>query len=388
MSRQVHITYVINHAAFFVSHRLPLAIGARKAGYQVDLLTGQAGSASMEPHAEAVLSKANIAHKRVAFRSASVNPLLELRGLLELVFSMRRSRPDLVHCASPKGLLYGGLAARVNGVKAVVLAISGVGFAQTDAGKGGWKRRIIGMVYRQLARFAYGHKNLEVIVQNLDDKAALLSQGLVKEAQITLIPGSGVELSAFIDAPIERKTPIVMLPARMLKDKGVIEFVNAARAIKAAAPDWRFVLAGAADYGNPTSVSREQIAEWEAEGLVEFLGHVENIAPWFREASIVCLPSYREGMPKALLEAAAAGCAVVTTDAIGCREAIVNGETGDLVPIRDTEALTAALLSLINDRARRERYGEAGRRLSISKFGIEAVTNTTLAIYARLLKHA
>ena len=382
------ITFVVNHAAFFVSHRLPIALGARQAGFEVTLLTGQAGSASMEKPAVAALGNAKVPHKRVAFRSSGINPLIELWGLIQLVWHLARNRPDLVHCASPKGLLYGGLAARLCGVNALVLAVSGMGFAFTSAGQGSMLRAFAAKVYRILASVAFRHKNIHVIVQNKDDWATLIDNGLARAEQITLIPGSGVALANFLSAPIEGKQPIVLLPARMLLDKGVVEFVEAARALKAVAPSWRFVLAGTADYQNPSSVSREQIEAWRAEGIVEWLGHVEDIAPLFAKASIVCLPSYREGMPKSLLEAAAAGCAVVTTDTTGCREAIIPGETGDLVPVRDSTALAAALRSQINNRDRRERYGHAGRKLAVSRFGVEAVIRQTLMIYREVLKDA
>jgi glycosyltransferase involved in cell wall biosynthesis len=297
---------------------------------------------------------------------------------------MHQSNPDIVHCASPKGLLYGGLAARFLGVKALVLAVSGMGFAFTTSGSRSVFRVIIAKIYRSLVRFAFGHKNLRVIMQNQDDKASLIDSGMVRSDQISLIPGSGVALESFVSAPIETKSPIVLLPARLLIDKGVIEFVDAARVLRVSAPKWRFILAGAADYYNPSSVSREQIEVWQDEGIVEWLGHVEDIAPWFHQASIVCLPSYREGMPKALLEAAAAGCAVVTTDTTGCREAIIPGETGDLVPVRDSATLTSTLLALMCDRPRRERYGYGGRKLAVERFGIDAVVDETLEIY-RLL---
>jgi glycosyltransferase involved in cell wall biosynthesis len=260
-----------------------------------------------------------------------------------------------------------------------------MGFAFTNAGKGSFLRAVIAKVYRSMVGFAFGHKNVRVIVQNQDDRTLLIDSGMVRPDQITLIPGSGVDLKAFACVSIKNKLPMVLLPARMLLDKGVVEFVEAARAVKASAPKWRFVLAGAADYYNPSSVSYEQIEAWQREGIIEWLGHVDDITPLFHQASIVCLPSYREGMPKALLEAAAAGCAVVTTDTPGCREAIIPGETGDLVPVRDSVTLASALLTLIHDRARRERYGYAGQKLAIERFGLDAVVETTLEIYQSLL---
>ncbi len=383
-----HITFVVNHVAFFVSHRLPIALEAQRRGYMVDLLTGQAGSKSMESGAEHALSSTGVAHGRLTFRSSGINPVIEFWGLLQLVWFLRRRRPDLVHCASPKGLLYGGLAARLAGAQGVVLAVSGMGYAFTAASRKSILRSFVGSLYMLLARLAYGHPNKRVIVQNLDDKRAVIESGLAKSHEVHLIPGSGVDLRKFVGAVIEEKHQIVLFPARMLVDKGLIEFVEAARLLKGCMHGWRFVLAGAADYQNPSSVPRQQIEDWQAEGLVDWLGHVKDMTPLFRTASIVCLPSYREGMPKSLLEAAAAGCAVITTDTTGCREAILPGETGDLVPVHDCKALADALLSLINDRKRRERYGYAGRRLATSRFDVNAVTNHTLEIYEELIKNA
>ena len=171
----------------------------------------------------------------------------------------------------------------------------------------------------------------------------------------------------------------------MLKGKGVGEFVAAARKVKLMEPSWRFVLAGAAGYDNPSAILEGDLLAWQAEGVVEWLGHVEDMVPLYREAAIVCLPSYREGMPKALLEAAAAGCAVVTTDVTGCREAIAPGVTGDLVPVRDSDALAAVLLSLIKDDARRLSYGEKGCQRALDRFSVESVVQQTVGIYRELL---
>lgn len=379
------IAYVVNHAAFFVSHRLPLALGARDAGFDVRLLTGLAGSSEMEQAAVAQLKVAGLEHQRAVFSSSGMNPLVELVGLLQLVWLMFRYKPDVVHCASPKGVLYGGIAARLCRVQGLVLAISGMGYAFTSGTVHGGARAIVRRVYGAMSGFAFHHPNARVIVQNLDDYQSFIEKGLAQPQCLTLIPGSGVELSLFQRCSPTDKSPMVLLPARMLKDKGVEEFVAAARRLKAEVPSWRFVLAGAAGYDNPSAIGVAQLQAWQAEGVVEWLGHVNDMTPWFYDAAIVCLPSYREGMPKALLEAAAAGCAVVTTDVTGCREAIVSGVTGDLVPVRDSDALFRALLSLVKDKPRREAYGAKGRDRAQAKFSVESVVCQTLEIYKGLL---
>jgi glycosyltransferase involved in cell wall biosynthesis len=376
------IVYVINHAAFFVSHRLPLALGAMARGYSVALITGRAGSDSMESSAERVLRSHGIEHHRVSFTAAGMNPFVEARGLFQLVRLLRRMRPDIVHCASPKGILYGSIGARLSGVRGIVLAVSGMGFAFTSAGRRSVFRSLAAFIYRLLARFAYGHPNKTVIVQNTEDRELIVGTGLATTDQVVLIPGSGVELRRFAQAHMERKQPIVLFAARMVADKGVMELIEAARIVRRSLPEWRFVMAGAADYENPSSIPADLLQGFNDEGVIEWRGLVDDMDSLYAQASIVCLPSYyREGMPKTLLEAAAAGCAVVTTDLPGCREAIIPGETGDLVPAKDAAALAVTLMALMGDRQRREAYGAAGRVMAAERFSIDAVIDRVIRMY-------
>lgn len=380
------IAFVVNNAAFFVSHRLPIAIAARTAGFEVALFTGQAGSKILEASACELLAAEGIMHRKSAFKSAGTNLPVEIFGLMQLAFGLWKFKPDVVHCASPKGILYGGAAARWVGSPSVVLAVSGMGYLFTGESSG-WKS-LLRRAYGWGVRFAYGHANKRVIVQNQDDLKALAQSGLAMAEELVLIPGSGVDLKDYEGVTSAQREPLVVLPARMLKDKGVVEFAEAAKSVRRAGCDWRFALVGTADYQNPTAVSREQIQSWVDAGTLEWWGHCEDMANVFAQASIVCLPSYREGMPKSLLEAAAAGCAVVTTDVVGCREAVLDGETGDLVPARDSVALASTLLALINDPQRRANYACAGRRLAASRFGLEAVVERTLSIYQELMHRA
>jgi glycosyltransferase involved in cell wall biosynthesis len=381
------VAYVVNNVAFFVSHRLPLADGARQEGFDVQLLTGQAGSKDMEQPAVMQLQAAGVVHRRAVFSSSGMNPLIELLGLLQLVWFMRSFRPEIVHCASPKGVLYGGMAARLCGARGLVLAISGMGYGYTVAAEQSGVRALVRRVYGALAGFAFHHPNVRIIVQNHDDYNSVIGKGLAQPNCLTLIPGSGVDLSLFDGCTPVDKSRTVLLPARMLKDKGVEEFVDAARRVKSVAPNWRFILAGAAGYDNPSAIGLAQLQAWQAEGFVEWLGHVDNMVPLFREAAIVCLPSYREGMPKALLEAAAAGCAVVTTDVTGCREAVEPGVTGDLVPVRNTDVLADVLLSLVKDEQRRQAYGASGQVRARDLYSITSVVSQTIKVYQELLSH-
>lgn len=236
-------------------------------------------------------------------------------------------------------------------------------------------------IYTLLARQAYRHRRKRVIVQNQDDLSLILSHGLAQPEEVVLIPGSGVPLEPYLSITSECRERLVVLPARMLKDKGVAEFVDAARSLRREGCDWTFALVGTADYQNPSALSELQIHQWESEGIVQWWGHCADMLEVYRRARIVCLPSYREGMPKVLLEAAAAGCAVVTTDVVGCREAVLAGVSGDLVPVADPAVLADALRLLIADPARADRYGKAGRRLAIERFDLREVVRQVLALY-------
>jgi glycosyltransferase involved in cell wall biosynthesis len=394
--RAPRLMFVVNNAAFFESHRLPIALRAMALGFEVSLCVGQEASATLAQHALPRLAAVGLTPHRVAFRSAGLNPVREALGLLQLVLQVRRVRPDVLHCASPKGLLYGGIAARLAGVPALVLAVSGMGYAYTSSAQaaagiapsgagGSAARRFARAVYDKLCRFAFAHPNKRVIVQNADDQRAVLKRGLARAHELCLIAGSGVVLDDFLHLPTSGREHTVVLPARLLRDKGVVEFAQAARLLRDQAPGWRFVLAGTADYDNPSAVPQAQIEAWQQAGDIEWRGHVQDMPSLYAKAAIVCLPSYREGMPRVLLEAAAAGCAVVTSDAIGCRDAIEPGVTGDLVPVQDAAALAQVLLALINDPARLERYAAAGRARAQTHFGIDAVLDTTVQLYRDLL---
>lgn len=378
------LAFVVNNAGFFVSHRLPIADAATERGYNVSLITGQPGSEQLEGPAVAQLTLRKIPHFRTWFRSAGLNPLVELTGFLQTLRHVWRIKPSIIHTASPKGGLYGGMAARILRVPALVIAVSGMGYLFTGEVRG--VKRILRFVYSSLMRFVCSHPNKVIIVQNSSDFRHIIASRWATEDEICLIPGSGVDLARFCQVHPDRLARNVILPARLLSDKGVREFVEAARILKSAGCIWNFVLVGTADYSNPTAIGLAELQTWISEGAIEWWGHCEDMPAVYAKAGIVCLPSHREGMPKCLLEAAAAGCAVVTTDEPGCREAIIAGKTGDLVPVRDSQALAAALGSLIKDVDRRYRYGAAARELALSHFGIERVVGQTIAIYERLLQ--
>jgi glycosyltransferase involved in cell wall biosynthesis len=222
------------------------------------------------------------------------------------------------------------------------------------------------------------HPRWRVILQNRDDAEHLGASDAV------VIPGSGVDLAEYAPAPEPAGIPLVVLPSRMLRDKGVHEFVEAARALKRAGVAARFALVGAPDPENPASIAEAHLNAWAREGAVEWWGWREDMAAVFRESAVVCLPSWREGLPKVLAEAAAAGRPIVTCDVPGCREVVRDGENGFLVPPRRPDALAVALGKLVQDAALRKALGEAGRRRA-QAFSVETVVEQTLKVYRELL---
>lgn len=369
------LLFVVNIPEFFLSHRLPLAINARDAGFKVHVATGPG------PTADRIAELGFIHHELPLSRSGR-NPLLELQTLWALYRLMRFVRPDLVHLVTIKPVLYGGLAARFSGVRSVVAAISGLGTVFISRGvHNSWFRRLVESIYK----LALGHSNIRVVFQNPHDRSVLVSAGAVREEQTVLIKGSGVELSDYPFVPEPDGLPVVTFASRLLTDKGVREFVAAARVLKARGIRARFVLVGAPDPDNLSSVSDGEVAQWIQEGDVEVLGFRADIASLFASSNMVVLPSYREGLPKVLIEAAACGRAVVTTDVPGCRDAIEPGATGVLVPVRDAMALAEAIQRLLDEPDLRRQLGLAGRNLAEREFSINKVVDAHLALYRELV---
>jgi glycosyltransferase involved in cell wall biosynthesis len=282
-----------------------------------------------------------------------------------------------------KPVLYGTLAARIARVYAVVNAISGLGFVFLAQG---WLSAMARSAVLTSYRWLFSRERLWVIVQNRDDYDFLLDKGCLSRDKIELIRGSGVDVDHFVMSEERDDEPLVVLPGRMLWDKGVGEFVEAAQQLHRMGIEARFALVGGIDPNNPESVPARRLAEWAREGDVEWWGSRQDMPLIYRDAHIVCLPSYREGLPKVLLEAAAAGRAIVTTDVPGCREAVIDGKNGLLVPARQSSPLAEALKCLITNRALRQSMGQKGRAMVEAEFSIQYVVARHLAIYRRALK--
>jgi glycosyltransferase involved in cell wall biosynthesis len=309
------------------------------------------------------------------------NPLKELRVIADIVKMYRERQPDLVHHVTVKPVLYGSLAARLVGGPGVVNAVSGLGYLFL----GSRRARLLRPLVKALYRLALRHRRSRTIFQNPDDRDLFVGSGLVRPDQTVLIRGSGVDCDTFVPRPEPEGIPVVILPARILWDKGVAEFVEAARLIRQQDTPARFVLVGDPDPGNPAAVPTATLEAWVREGIIDSWGHRRDMPEALSSATVVVLPSYREGLPKALLEAAACGRPVVATDVPGCREIVRHNVNGLLVPVRDAPALANATRLLLQSPALRHRLGEAGRRIAEREFAEQLVVDQTLDVYRRLL---
>jgi glycosyltransferase involved in cell wall biosynthesis len=312
----------------------------------------------------------------------SMNPFAELAALLRLIGIYRSERPACAHHFTVKCVLYGSLAARAADVPAVINAVTGLGHVFISQSL---SARVLRPVVRALYRFVLGSPGVRVIFQNSDDLNAFREFKLVSEGNYSLIRSSGVDLERFKAVPEPPDAvPTVLFASRLIAEKGVRELIEAARLLRERGAKARFVVAGAADAGNPSSIPEDTLASWRAEKLAEFPGRVDSVESLIAGSAVVVLPSYREGVPRILLEAAAMGRPCVTTDVPGCREAVEDGVNGLLVPAKDAPALARALETLLSDRELRARYGGAGRAKVEREFGERAVIGKTLEVYAGL----
>lgn len=369
------LLFVVNVDWFFLSHRLPIALEAQRQGYAVHIATGLTDKLD-------ALQQFGLSVHPLALRRGEAGLLNAWRTAVQLWRVFREVRPDIVHLVTIKPILLGGLIARLAKVPAVVVAVSGLGFVFLARGPRALLRRWLA---RSLYRFVFGHRNLKVIFQNPDDHASLATLARLPHAKVAIIRGSGVDLTRYTPAPLPAGIPVVLLAARLLLDKGVCEFVQAARLLKTRGAAARFCLVGSIDPANPASLASDTLAQWSDKGTVELWGQRSDMPEVLHMSHIVVLPSYREGLPKILLEAAACGRPVVTTDVAGCRDAIEPGITGLLVPARNAVALADAIESLLMDPARCQDMGRAGRALAERAFDVKQVVGKHLRIYQELM---
>lgn len=370
---------IVNVDWFFLSHRLPIAVEAIKQGYEVHIAT------SITNKLELLESNGLIVHPLHLHRSKSTIGIV-FSEFWEIFSVIRAVTPDIIHLVTIKPVLLGGIASRLVNVPAVVSAVSGLGFVFVRRGGGAWlRRKMISFLYH----LALGHPNQKVIFQNVDDQSRLSKLATLPTDRSVLIHGSGVDLSMYSMKPLPKGMPMVLLAARLLGDKGVREFVRAAELVNKKERHARFVLVGEVDPLNPASIQQSELDSWKEKGLVECWGYRDDMPYVLSSATIVVLPSYYgEGLPKVLIEVAACGRAVITTDHPGCRDAIEDGVTGLLVPVRNAEAIANAVLILLGDQQRCKEMGRAGRKRAEEMFDVKQVVAEHIEIYEQLYRRA
>ncbi len=345
------------------------------AGYEVHVAAPENRSVSR-------ISEAGLRLHPIPILRRGMNPVKEIGTFIALLRLYRRLRPDLVHHATIKPNLYGGIAARLLKPPAAVTGVTGLGYVFMAKG---WRAALIRRVVKRLYSLALKHSNSRVVFENPDDQALFIRTRIILPEQAALIKGSGVSMDEFCPRPEASGPPLVVIPCRMLWDKGVGEFVAAAATLRAAGIKARFALVGDSDPDNPAAIAVAQLQRWKETGVVEWWGYRNDMADVFAASHIVCLPSYGEGLSKALTEAAACGRPIVTADVPGCREIVRHRENGLLVPPRDADALAAALRCLIESPELRRAMGQCGRAIAVREFAVERVIAETLAIYRDLL---
>lgn len=372
------ILYNVNIPRFFVSHRLPLALAARDAGYDVHVTTSDADAENV-----AKIIDSDLPYHPLPLAQHGTNPLSEVKTLQAMVTLYRQLQPDIVHHVSIKPVLYGGIAARLSGIRTVVGAMSGLGYVFINDTS---KARLIRQMVRPLLKIALGHRNTAMIFQNDDDLARFVAMGLIASDKAVLIRGSGVDMTHFLPTPETDGLPIILFAGRLMWQKGAGMFAEAARRLRHKA---RFVIVGYAEATSPDTVSQAQLEQWASEGILEWWGKRDDMPQVFAQSHIVCLPStYGEGVPKVLIEAAACARPIVTTDTPGCRDITRHGENGLLVAPHDIDALVSALEQLIDDAQLRQQMGVKGRVIAERDFSLDTVVRETLALYGRLLQIA
>ncbi len=354
----------------FYNYRLSLAKELQSQGHDLVLVSPD-GSYVSE------LEKAGFCWKEFSLSRHGVNPFTELITIYRLVKLFLREKPDLIHNFTIKCVLYGSMAAHIAGIKSIVNSVTGRGLLFSS-------RNILAILGRPLIKLLYrlSLKNTRVIFQNQTDLDYFIKNHLVLSTQCYLIPGSGVDLDVFKPAPFPKGKPLIVLPARMLWEKGILEFVEAAEIVRKAGFSGRFALIGEPDPGNPNSIPLQKLNEWNKKGVVEWWGWQDDMVGVYQSASVVCLPSsYGEGLAKCLIEAAACGRPLVASDIPGCREVVIDGLNGLLVPPHDSQKLASAIITLLVDAQKKIAMGLESRILVERKFSSKEIIKDTISVY-------
>ncbi|MBQ3234259.1 MAG: glycosyltransferase family 4 protein [Alistipes sp.] len=368
---------VVNQDFFFLSHRLPIGVTAKDTGYDVTVVSEDTGVSDK-------IREAGLKTINLPINKAGTNIKDEIKTFFFLYKLFRREKPDIVHLVGLKTMLWGSLACRLAGVKAMVSAVCGLGVLFDQEHAHSFMTRSI----LQVLRVTHKKRRLAVIFQNNDDKEIFLNAKIMKEEQCAFTNGSGINLQNYVYTLEPKDGPIkIIFTARMVEDKGTLVLIDAAKKLESEYKGKvQFLLCGGLDT-NPNGITKEML-ESRCDGkYIQWLGHRKDVLELLKQSHIMAFPSwYREGLPKSVIEAEAIGRPVVTTDSVGCRDTVVDGKNGYMIPIKDSDALAMALKKLIDNTELRQTMGKNAREFAVSKFDINDVVKVHLDIYKAIIQ--
>jgi len=369
------IIFLVNELGFFISHRLPIAVKLKEQGATILILSDQPKDNLISLKYLKILQENNILFK------STKNSFFLIKNFIyffQIFYYIIRFKPEIINLITIKPIIFGLIVSRLCNIKKIIISVSGMGFFFTG------KNTLLKYSFTKIFNFIiklFNNSNTIIIVQNNDDKKYFLKNKIISSDNIHLIPGSGVNLELYKNTSWKFAEKIVLFPARLLKDKGIFEFLNAAKLLKTKYPSWIFLLAGSLESNNPSRIKYSYLKSWVDKGIVQWSGHIDNMYSTYIKSSIICLPSYREGMPKSLQEAASAARPVVTTNVAGCNEVIIDNFTGILVPPRNIDLLVEAIEKLILDEELCKKFGKNGRQLAIDKYDVNKIVKLNVGLY-------
>lgn len=376
--KPLKVLMVLNDIAWFWSHRQPLAKAILERGDQLIVATHSADQ-------DDDMHKMGVKGVDLPEHGKGLGFLFHVKILMAIILVIHKTKPDIIHAITLRHAFYTGVAARLIIFKPIIFTVAGVGSLFTDHS---FKMRCIRALALPALRFAFKGKGRFIIFQNPDDRNLMIKHNVVKKENATIIRGSGVDISEFpfTPEPQDQSEPILLFSSRLIREKGIDDFIEAARIIKEKGGKARFQIAGDVYEKNPNSLTREEVQSFHDEGLIEWLGQVSDMPSLFKKITIMVLPSYYgEGVPKILLEAAAIGRPIITCNVPGCREAVIDGENGLLIPPKSPQALVKAIEKILADIDLRQSYGKAGRAMVEQDFYVESVVSRTLNVYDSMI---
>lgn len=366
------VLYVANIDWFFVSHRLQLSRYAKKSGYDITVASESSGASKK-------INTCGIKFVRIPLNRKGMNVFSELKTIWHIFVLFKNEKPDIVHSITIKPIMYGSIISIFFPNLKLINAVTGRGYVYSG------ERRInlLKYIINTLSRLVYNRDNISFIFQNDEDKNYYVNKKFIDEKRAHVIRGSGVNHNYYApDEEFKIDKPAVLFASRLIKDKGIYEFVESSRIIKSKGYNIRFIVAGRIDHHNPNSISEEELQTWSEEGLIEWIGYQEDMLKLIRSVSVVVLPTYYpEGVPKILIEAASVAKPIITTNSPGCRDIVEDGKNGILIESRNTTQLCNAIIDLTGDIIKQKYFGREGRKKVLDKFTDEIVFKKTISLY-------